>query len=527
MSSNRSTTLDSLRESIIGISDLDEIEGERLLGVPEPDYAPSSWGRSQCMLDLLNFFVADVQSLGALAYIYCTSNSNEGGLAMSKSVAGGVMTAAGLLGVVAGPFFANGIDVTARKRFWVSIALAWTAATYVGLMLFSIKWVVGLILIIQGIVGSVYPPAVNSISIGIVGPYKMADRASRNEIAKHIGAILAACLPIIFVDKEHGYNTFFLIVAIMAVSAIMSVTLIRPQDINSTRARGGNIHAGEDDLGTMQVSVSNPGFDQTNIDAPTGSQPVRAARELAAANANNNNSGWTAVPIKEVLLRRDIALFLASVTCFHFANAALLPQVGSKIDHINESTGDESAMHLGSTTIELNGKNAVSIATIIAQVLMIPVAKACGWLAKQPWAGSKRTLFFAYLSLPIRSIAFAYSEDPWTLLSFQMLDGIGAGAFGVLAVLIMSDLSQGTGRFSFLQGALATGIGIGAAISNGLGGVLVDSVSFSFMFMFFGLASIASMLLLSMVRTKELAVMAHEGLVQKEKPLNNPYDIDM
>ena len=66
-----------------------------------------------------------------------------------------------------------------------------------------------------------------------------------------------------------------------------------------------------------------------------------------------------------------------------------------------------------------------------------------------------------------------------------MLDGIGAGCFGVLTVLIMSDLSQGTGRFSLLQGALSTGIGIGAAMSNGLGGVLTDQVGFEFMFMFF------------------------------------------
>ena len=53
---------------------------------------------------------------------------------------------------------------------------------------------------------------------------------------------------------------------------------------------------------------------------------------------------------------------------------------------------------------------------------------------------------------------------------FQCLDGVAAGAFGVLAVLIMSDLTQGTGRFSMMQGGLATGIGIGASASNGIGG---------------------------------------------------------
>ena len=91
-------------------------------------------------------------------------------------------------------------------------------------------------------------------------------------------------------------------------------------------------------------------------------------------------------------------------------------------------------------------------------------------LSKQPWAGSKKTLLVGYLTLPCRGICFAMSNDIWTLLWFQCLDGVAAGAFGVLSVLIMSDLTQGTGRFSMMQGGLATGIGIGASASHGIGG---------------------------------------------------------
>lgn len=48
------------------------------------------------------------------------------------------------------------------------------------------------------------------------------------------------------------------------------------------------------------------------------------------------------------------------------------------------------------------GKNGVSLATIVAQFIMVPVAKASGWLSKRSWAGTKRTMLVAFLTLPVR-----------------------------------------------------------------------------------------------------------------------------
>ena len=52
----------------------------------------------------------------------------------------------------------------------------------------------------------------------------------------------------------------------------------------------------------------------------------------------------------------------------------------------------------------------------------------------------------------------------------QALDGIGAGIFGVVSVIVIADLTRGTGRFNLAQGAIATATGIGAALSNALTG---------------------------------------------------------
>ena len=202
--------------------------------------------------------------------------------------------------------------------------------------------------------------------------------------------------------------------------------------------------------------------------------------------------------VKDLLGRKEVAVFLAAVACFHFANAAMLPEVGLKIDRLNIENGHNTTINIGKHAIPLDGKNGVSIATLVAQLIMIPVAKGSAWLAKRR-AGtvwSVKVLLAASLTLPVRAFAFASSNHIWTLLGLQFLDGISAGAFGVLSVLIMCDLTEGTGRFSMMQGALATAVGAGAAASNGLAGVLTDKFGFAAMFNTLGFFSIITCLLL-------------------------------
>jgi hypothetical protein len=63
-------------------------------------------------------------------------------------------------------------------------------------------------------------------------------------------------------------------------------------------------------------------------------------------------------------------------------------------------------------------------------------------------------------------------------VAIQLLDGIGAGIFGVISVLVIADLTKGTGRFNLTQGLLATATGLGAASSNVLSGYVVKAAGF-------------------------------------------------
>ena len=58
--------------------------------------------------------------------------------------------------------------------------------------------------------------------------------------------------------------------------------------------------------------------------------------------------------------------------------------------------------------------------------------------------------------LPIRGCLYTLSDDPVYIVAVQLLDGIGAGIFGVLWVTVVADLTKGTGRYNVTLGAIAT-----------------------------------------------------------------------
>jgi MFS family permease len=76
------------------------------------------------------------------------------------------------------------------------------------------------------------------------------------------------------------------------------------------------------------------------------------------------------------------------------------------------------------------------------------------------------------------------------LVGIQVLDGIAAGIFGVVSVLVIADLTRGTGRFNLTLGAISTAVGIGAALSQVIAGSIVHRVSANAGFLF--LAAVAA-----------------------------------
>jgi MFS family permease len=214
----------------------------------------------------------------------------------------------------------------------------------------------------------------------------------------------------------------------MAAASIIAVALIRESEIDHVLARGG-------DDGEME----RPG---------------------------------QSVGLRELFRDHRIGVFIISAVLFHFANAAMLPLVGQK----------------SADGLEGGAAVLMSACIIAAQLVMVPVALAASRFAAN-W-GRKPVFLIGFAVLPIRGLLYCLGTNPYYLVAVQLLDGIGAGIFGVVSVLIVADLTRGTGRFNFTQGALATATGLGAGLSNIMTGFVVKAWGFDAGFI--ALAAIAA-----------------------------------
>jgi len=192
---------------------------------------------------------------------------------------------------------------------------------------------------------------------------------------------------------------------------------------------------------------------------------------LARAAENNDGSITKVTGIKDLLCNRNILFFTISMALFHLSNAAMLPLVGEKMGLIDKQN---SALYL-------------SGAIIIAQGVMAFVASYSGNSAEN---GRKKIMRIAFLLLPIRALLFAFIDKPFILTGIQILDGIGAGIFGVVSILMIADLSKGTGRFNLLQGLVYSSIGLAAAVSSIVAGVVVKQFGYTVGFVSLGAVGI-------------------------------------
>jgi predicted MFS family arabinose efflux permease len=256
----------------------------------------------------------------------------------------------------------------------------------------------------------VIPPAIAALSLGLVGRWLLDGRVSRNESFNHAGNFAAAGL-VGALGQSLGYHWIFYLVCAFAVASAGIVTLVNPREIDHDRARGGESDA----------------------------------------------SGGKPIPFRDLMRRRDLRVFLAAVVLFHFGNAAMLPMAGQVL----------AQKHPGSDTM------ALSACIIAAQLVMVGVAWAVG-RASARGVGRKTIFLIALAVLPVRGVLFSLTTTPVGVVAIQLLDGVAAGIFGVISVLIASDLMRGTGRFNLAQGLTALAVGIGASLSNATSGFVVQ-----------------------------------------------------
>jgi MFS family permease len=110
-------------------------------------------------------------------------------------------------------------------------------------------------------------------------------------------------------------------------------------------------------------------------------------------------------------------------------------------------------------------------------VPQIVVALLSPWVGyhSDKW-GRKPLLLLGFGLEIIRALLFAFSANVSVLFTAQFLGGISAAAVTVLTILVITDLTTGTGRFNLVRGALGTVIAIAASISTTATGFLFEAL---------------------------------------------------
>jgi predicted MFS family arabinose efflux permease len=270
-----------------------------------------------------------------------------------------------------------------------------------------------------------------AISLGLVGYTLLSLRLGRNARFLSLGnAIAAAIMGII------GYyftnRAIFTFTAALGVPTLLALTFIRPGDIDSDLARGG--------------------------------QPREQARP-------SSDALWS------LTRNRPLVIFAGAIFLFQLANAAALPTMAGLL----------------ATRIPETATVILSVCIFAPQLVVVAIAPAIGRRAES-W-GRRPLLALCLLALAMRCAAFAATSEPTLVIAVQLLDGISAAILGVLVPLVLADVMRGTGHYNLAQGVVRAAVGIGASLSTAVAGYISDRVGSSATFLFMAAAAAADLLL--------------------------------
>jgi predicted MFS family arabinose efflux permease len=206
-------------------------------------------------------------------------------------------------------------------------------------------------------------------------------------------------------------------------------------------------------------------------------RPEEIDYELARGAREGDEDGTPAGALA-LLKDRPLVIFLICAVMFHFANAAMLPLLG---EMLAKGQGRSSMMFM-------------SACVVTTQLVITLLASWAGRKAGS-W-GRKPLLLIAFGALPVRAVLYTLTVKTGALVSIQILDGVAAGIFGVVSVLVIADLTQGSGRFNLTLGAISTAVGIGASLSQFVAGSIVHHFGSNAGFLFLGAVASAAFAIL-------------------------------
>lgn len=318
------------------------------------------------------------------------------------------------------------VDAARRKRLLIAASLMVLAAGAALLLLRHGRVAVYVAQFLIGATGPFLAPTVAAITLGIVGANLFDRQFGKNQAFNSAGNVFTAIL-VALVSYKFGYRYIFAVAIVLAIPALLTLLGIDGNQIDYARARGASFKS-QDDRKIQTEGISALAHD------------------------------------------RVLMAFLAASFLFHLSNAAMLPELGEMLAQGNPRMAPPF----------------MSACIIVTQLV---IAASAAWIGARAGKGRKSLLLLGFGVLPIRGLLYTIAHSTSALIGIQFLDGVANAVFVIVSILVIKDRTEGTGRFNLASGALATMVGIGAALSNAIGGVLVQR--FGFRTSFLGLAAIA------------------------------------
>ncbi|CEG58330.1 MFS transporter [Legionella fallonii] len=370
--------------------------------------------RSLLALSLLIFFIADIQG-GIGPILSIYLRSNLG---WDTGQVGMALATTGIVGALFQIPSGIIIDAIRFKRSLIFFACTCIILSCAILLSQTSLYPIIVAQSLVGLASSLIPPSIAAISLGLVGKDLFPKRVSINESIVHAGTVVAIII-IGLTAQLYGHSWIIYGTIMFAILALIPIPFINASEINYSVAR--------------ELPLIQKGIDETQA---------------------------TPISFLQLAKSKSILIFFSAVIVFHFANAAQLPLVGQELAKINPE--NDSIFMAG--------------CIVLAQIIMVVIAFLLGFIINK--IGRKPIFLFAFIFLILRALLFSITENSFYLLIIQLLDGISAGIFGVVAVVIVSDLASGTGRFNFLLGALGLCVGIGSSLSNIIAGFITKTYGF-------------------------------------------------
>ncbi|KQO66243.1 ABC transporter permease [Methylobacterium sp. Leaf94] len=327
------------------------------------------------------------------------------------------------------------VDAVHARRFAAGFSVVAIALSAFALAMWPNFLVVLLAMAAHSAASCILTPAIAAISIGLVGHARAGERLGRNASFSALGNAVAAAGM-----GACGYylsnDAVFYLTAALMVPTLIALSRIRPEEID----------------GPAHVKASG------------------------TAGAGQGEAG-----LRALLTNRALLCFGACMTLFFLANAAMLPLVGSML-----------TLRASETATAL-----IAACIVVPQVVLAVSAPTIGRLAER-W-GRRPLLLLGFAALPIRGLLFAYVDSPELLVAVQVFDGISAAVFGVMVPLVVSDATRKTGHFNLALGAVGTAMGIGAALSTSLAGVMADRLGSHTAFLGLAIVGFAAFALVALI----------------------------